>query len=556
MISKNRKDKWDRKSISSDVPLLSQVNQLVSHGLRQAAIDLLDEAITSSPNDISLLSALGRVYLLDRQPDKAVIYLRRSHAQSNSHSAQENYYASEAFTDEDAAYLDERSEELSNEEFSMQDEVSTREPDDSKPQAESPRRTLHLKCSRIKRRQAITKGDSGPKITVFKRRSKGNQAEQGVDFEEELKPVEGVNELPEIKKGNDLASVASRNTEGSLPVTSTFGESLSNVDVNSSKYDDLHRDNHLTTLFDEGLDDLEEDLDLDDLSSRALSFNKIFDDFDDDQNGVDLELEQLEKVPSVDDFDFNSEDFGWEDLDDFEESASRENEDEDLALIGIKRTERARQVAVVVLGQTEWDPEYLPLLETIFTESGWGATRIAIEGLIEGGAVPEEIILARQIRSIWFNNEHLWTSFRMKSNAPFMQAEAVYKNFSWADALRLIHCFPSIPDGTEIEAFIDHIYDEWYSNDRLRRHFKAFLKYFRYQIVETKRTLPGDIGFLFSSPLEAEWGVDNPELMSAISDMRSELRELGADSGFEMSGTDNKFNILLKETFDEEKESK
>jgi hypothetical protein len=44
--------------------------------------------------------------------------------------------------------------------------------------------------------------------------------------------------------------------------------------------------------------------------------------------------------------------------------------------------------------------------------------------------------------------------------------------------------------------------------------------------------------------------------MSAISEMRSELRELGADSGFEMPGTGNKFKILPKEAFDEEKESK
>ena len=78
----------------------------------------------------------------------------------------------------------------------------------------------------------------------------------------------------------------------------------------------------------------------------------------------------------------------------------------------------------------------------------------------------------------------------------------------------------------------------------------------RYRVVATKRTLPGDIGVLFSSPFEAEWGADNPELMNAISEMRSELRELGADSGFEMPGTDNKFKILPKEAFDEEKESK
>ena len=203
-----------------------------------------------------------------------------------------------------------------------------------------------------------------------------------------------------------------------------------------------------------------------------------------------------------------------------------------------------------------WDREYLPLLEAIFVESGWGAARIAIENQIERGAVPEQIVLARKVRSIWFSNEYLWTAFRMRSNAPFMQAEAVYKNFSWADALRLIGCFPSIPDEFEIEAFIEELFEEWYFNNRLRRHFHAFFKYLRYRIGASRRTLPGDLGFLFSSSLSDEWGVDNAELLSEISEMRGDLRELGSDSGFAMPGTENKFKVLPEEAFDEDKDKK
>jgi hypothetical protein len=61
---------------------------------------------------------------------------------------------------------------------------------------------------------------------------------------------------------------------------------------------------------------------------------------------------------------------------------------------------------------------------------------------------------------------------------------------------------------------------------------------------------------MFSSPIEAEWGAENPELLCSISEMRSELRELGADSGFEVHGEGNLFKVLPKEAFDDEKENK
>ena len=84
MLGASKRSDVGRKSTDTTTSLLTQVNQLVTQGLRQAAIDLLEEAISESPNNTSLLSALGRVYLLDRQPEKAVVYLRRSLSKSKS----------------------------------------------------------------------------------------------------------------------------------------------------------------------------------------------------------------------------------------------------------------------------------------------------------------------------------------------------------------------------------------------------------------------------------------------------------------------------------------
>src|SRR5690554_5625657 len=551
MLGINEKKELSRKSPEKAPAILSRVNQLVSQGLQQAAIDLLEATVSVSPNDSSLLSALGRVYLLNRQPEKAVIYLRRSLAQSSSKSVQANSYASEAFTDADAAYLDEVAEDPANEEYSALDEIEAASARGEKPQEDCSRK-LYLNKSRSRLDETKTLNDNEPQITVVKRRWKGGEPEQKIELAEKLaRPAES--HKPEtVKSGSfGIEEESVSDAIGSLESAETNAEPAISPHIPPAF---IQPETEQSTILDEyESEEAEEEIELLELEIDDPDVIEADEDFDDDLDDADPELDLAES--GLLDDEFASEDFGWEDLDDFEENASRDNEDDELVQMGITRAERARQVAIEVLSRVGWDREHLPILEAVFVESGWGAARVAIEHQIERGAGPEEIVLARHIRTIWFSNEHLWTSFKMKSNAPFMQAEAVYKNFSWADALRLIRCYPSIPDEAEIQAFIDDVYDEWYSHNRLRKHFKAFLNYFRYRIIATKRTLPGDIPFMFSSSVEAEWGADNPELLSSISEMRSELRELGADSGFEIHGADNLFKIPLKEAFDDEKES-
>jgi len=551
VLGTNKHSHAGRKVTETTTSVLTQVNQLVSQGLRQAAIDLLAEAISDSPNNSSLLSALGRVYLLDRQPEKAVVYLRRSLAKTDPAPIPVSHedYSPEAFSDLDADYLEELAEDSSNDEFSPLEEISA-EPEQDEAQNSQRSGTLHLKREPEKRGAHETPDNSEPEITIIKRgRSK--------KIDPAPADISGATEESEL----DEAGRTDSNVGKQEPVISEAVESRPEVaDRISSpapkqKETPDRSDAQLGLAFEseDEADSLEDSLDLPDDETSILDLVDVEDDFDDDSEVVDTVENEVEDF-SLDDFE--SEDFGWEDLDDFDEEASRENTDEDLTLAGIPREQRARQAAVDVLERVGWDREYLPLLESIFVESGWGAARIAIENQIERGAVPEQIVLARKVRSIWFSNEYLWTTFRMRSNAPFMQAEAVYKNFSWADALRLIRCFPSIPDEFEVEAFIEELFEEWYFNNRLRRHFHAFLKYLRYRIGASRRTLPGNLGFLFSFPLEEEWGVDNPELLSEVSTMRGELRELGADSGFAMPGIENKFKVLPKEAFDEDKDKK
>lgn len=552
MLGINKQWKSDRTSSETIKTLLTQVNQLVSQGLRQAAIDLLEEAVSDSPNNTSLLSALGRVYLLDRQPDKAVVYLRRSLAQSNSTPVHEDEYIPEAFTDADADYIEELAGDLSSDEFSPLDEIGS-EKSSNDEQREQSSGTLHLKRKSDRKVGTQTPGDSEPQITIIRRgRSKTNDSEPTASIEpNNTFPVD---EPGKLGSGAEPQEPHSPEMVGAGIKLGDYAESDEEAVLRPPETPDRPK-TQLGLTFDESEEPEFDESDIE-LAEDIYSVPDILDvddGLEDDLDEIDPKTESNEDLPGED---FETEDFGWEDLDDFDEEASRETDDEDLTLTGIPRELRARQAAVDVLERVGWDREYLPLLESIFVESGWGAARIAIENQIERGAVPEQIVLARQVRSIWFSNEYLWTAFRMRSNAPFMQAEAVYKNFSWADALRLIRCFPSIPDEFEIEAFIEELFEEWYFNNRLRRHFQAFLKYLRYRIGASRRTLPGNLGFLFSFPLEEEWGVENPELLSEISGMRGELRELGADGGFAMPGIENKFKVLPKEAFDEDKDKK
>jgi len=548
----NKQWKSDRKSSETYKTLLTQVNQLVSQGLRQAAIDLLEEAVSDSPNSTALLSALGRVYLLDRQPDKAVVYLRRSLAQSNSAPVHEDEYIPEAFTDADADYIEELADDSSNDEFSPLEEIDS-EKSSNEEQREQCSGTLHLKRKSDRKIGTQTPDDSEPQITIIRRgRSKTNDSEPTASTEPNN--IFQVDEPGKLGSGAEPQEPHSPEMIGAGIELGDYAESDEEAVRRPPETPDRPK-TQLGLTFDESEEPEfdESDLELPEDIEGVPDILDVDEGFDDDLDEIDPKAEPVEDLPGDD---FETEDFGWDDLEDFDEVASRDNDDEDLTLTGISREERARQVAVDLLERVGWDREYLPLLESIFVESGWGAARIAIENQIQRGAVPEQIFLARQVRSIWFSNEYLWTAFRMRSNAPFMQAEAVYKNFSWADALRLLRCFPSIPDEFEIEAFIEELFEEWYFNNRLRRHFQAFLEYLRYRIGASRRTLPGDLGFLFSIPVGDEWGVDNPELLSEISEMRDELRELGADGGFAMPGIENKFKVLPKEAFDEEKDKK
>lgn len=221
------------------------------------------------------------------------------------------------------------------------------------------------------------------------------------------------------------------------------------------------------------------------------------------------------------------EELSWDDLadlDEFEEDAQRGFDDLPVEDDLITREQRARQIAAAVLARADWDIEHLPLLQQVFVENGWSAARVAVEREIGNGVLPEELALARKIKRFWESHEQFWTTFHnIWTNSPYAQADAAYKNMSWAEALRIIRSFPSLPDIEEIYAFIEEEYESWYYNDSLRRAFKAFFKFLKYRTGSMRGTLPGDVPFSFDVMTDSEFGF----LDSRITPESQTLSELG-----------------------------
>jgi hypothetical protein len=242
-----------------------------------------------------------------------------------------------------------------------------------------------------------------------------------------------------------------------------------------------------------------------------------------------------------------ADDLIWDDFDDadeFDELAHRESDEEIKTGGKLSREQRALQIAIDILKYSGWDNKHRELLQQIFFENGWSAAKTAIKNLIDRGVSPEELYLARKIKRFWMGNERYWTTFhRIKSNACSKQAHDGYKNMSWPEALRIINCFPSLPDIEEIYKLIDDTFEYWYNNKRLRNSFKAFLKFLKYRTGSMHRTLPGDYEYFYRGLPGLDTGVDSDSWDITGSTQCYELSEMGINL---YSWSDQGKNIMIK----------
>lgn len=530
--------------------VLAEANKLVSNGLRKAAIDLLREYLDSDPNATKVLSTLGRAYLLDRQPQKAVIYLKRSleiSQRAKSVGTAPPDYRSEAFGNDDMAFVE--AEEASAEEqtFDFEDEAqSVKGGVRARPDIESP------PINAVEARGADDRAqvpDTVP-ADIHERLAPDEGTLSGETSNDEPVETDGLLETPDQCDIDEDEAAESTTVDDSRPSNDWneqpyLPESPTSEPIEAGISGDFNATEELDAFeqVDEGVEeDFEEESPLDlPFADTAIDDDDELEDADSESLPGELHLALPVSIDDESD-DLDLEDL--EDLDDFDEFASRvveDKEDDDV----VTREQRARQIAAEVLAEADWESTHLSLLQEIFVEKGWSATRKALEVAIQRGLTPDELAIAREIRALWEDGDQYWTTFhKIKSGVAFCQADAAYRHMSWLEAIRIIRCFPDVPEVEEVYDFIEESYEQWYNSARLRLGYKAFFKFLRYRASLMKRSARGRFALSFNEPSPGDTWLDSDALDNALSPAGQEIQSLGLALNSWPRPPENKIKII------------
>lgn len=511
--------------------LLAEANQLVTGGMRKAAIDLLLEYLETNPHSSVVLSTLGRAYRLDRQPEKAVVYLRKSLEVSRGAGRKgslESTYQPDHFDDEDFAYLESQTEQADEVAYSIADDADVR--DNKFPQP-----PLSINVSNVSAVPQCHLGKDGYAPSHEEAHSEVTIGAHGANSPDTALHVS--TQSDEARPADPAGSGEYESEAGDATIFTEQPDGTDDDGLWQTSVDRWSQGEEIGTTYTDESDELEDDLGYLRLRTHSDSWGRADQVYEGESDEIEFFLEDADddvdvfiapdRSGALGSMEEEPEELSWDDLadlDEFEEDAQRGFDDSPIEDDLISREQRARQIAAAVLARADWDIEHLPLLQQVFVENGWSAARVAVEREIGNGVLPEELALARKIKRFWESHEQFWTTFhKIWTNSPYAQADAAYKNMSWAEALRIIRSFPSLPDIEEIYAFIEEEYESWYYNDSLRRTFKAFFKFLKYRTGSMRGTLPGDVPFSFDVMTDSEFGF----LDSRITPESQTLSELG-----------------------------
>lgn len=511
--------------------LLAEANQLVTGGMRKAAIDLLLEYLETNPHSSVVLSTLGRAYRLDRQPEKAVVYLRKSLEVSRGAGRKgslESTYQPDNFDDEDFAYLESQAEQADEVAYSIADDADVR--DNNFPQP-----PLSINVSNVSAVPQCHPGKDGYAPSHEEAHSEVTIGAHGANSPDTALHVS--TQSDEARPADPAGSEEYESEAGDATVFTEQPDGADDDGLWQTSVDRWTQGEEIGATYTDESDELEDDLGYPGLTTHSDSWGRADQVYEGESDEIEFFLEDADddvdvfiapdRSGALGSMAEEPEELSWDDLadlDEFEEDAQRGFDDSLIEDDLITREQRARQIAAAVLARADWDIEHLPLLQQVFVENGWSAARVAVEREIGNGVLPEELALARKIKRFWESHEQFWTTFhKIWTNSPYAQADGAYKNMSWAEALRIIRSFPSLPDIEEIYAFIEEEYESWYYNDSLRRTFKAFFKFLKYRTGSMRGTLPGDVPFSFDVMTDSEFGF----LDSRITPESQTLSELG-----------------------------
>ena len=125
-------------------------------------------------------------------------------------------------------------------------------------------------------------------------------------------------------------------------------------------------------------------------------------------------------------------------------------------------------------------------------QSGWSATKVALERECERGLTPDELTLALSLKNFWASEERFWISFAKDGSYQLSQYI-----LSWPTALGIVKSFESYPQEEELHLLMDDYLDYWMNHRVLHKAFPSFRVFLWFRFFDGKSTLPATESGIF-----------------------------------------------------------
>lgn len=438
--------------------ILAESQVLLSQGRVVAASTLLEELIDVYPHSIKGLRALAQVRMLQKRPQAAVPLLKRALGIDASPASASVKIHNDSFGNEDAEYLEqEHARQTVRREYDPFAEAATQHKETASP-------SLPPAIAGFSALKDIHLNDGEPEDSF------AEQTDQILQVEPN--PTDTTNSV------SDTQNLGTAIEEQASPVEET----------ETHNHSDSERS---TELHDEVIIDAPHELTVDDLLFDEDNFvEQTISQEIESIHDAEFELE-LEIDDEADDISAATEDEEWETLDvvdRLDEESIWEGATDQTAIDPlptkqdfseipdrVTRAERALQVAMKVGEEFSWDRKGINLLATIFNRYGWSAAKEAIRGEINAGMIPQELMLAEEVRHIWRQHPEFWSA-----SGAFGEIVQRYELISWPTALSLIRSFKGYPQTEEVESLLSSHFERWQDSFKLQRRFPGFYSFVLY----------------------------------------------------------------------------
>ena len=198
------------------------------------------------------------------------------------------------------------------------------------------------------------------------------------------------------------------------------------------------------------------------------------------ENVLDQDFLAPQSIYEVDSVHFDWAEFAFE-ADEFQDVPDRGLPLQTVRTTGkVSRHNRARQQAIEVGEEFNWDEAGIQLLAGVFEKYGWNAAKRAVRNQLEHGLTPDELEIAVQIRELWSERTEFSINFGWSSyfaNAVCGVSKDHYHALTWGVSIQLIRLTDLLPDIAEIEHLLDELYTTWYNCRYLHDSFPSFYCY-------------------------------------------------------------------------------